>query len=167
VPASEEPTTSTIQAEGNAAGENWDTTTGAETEKIEDSYEVVPRPNEEVDNPAAAPIEASQSQTIASWADDATAANVAGESWDTKAPGQEAAAVNGTPDDGFHEVAGRPRGGRGGFRGRGDGEGRGRGGRGNGRGRGGPRGGRGDGEGRGRGGRGRGPRGDGNAPARS
>lgn len=95
---------------------------------------------------------------------------MAGESWDIKAPGQESTAdsiaqINGSADDGFHEVAGRTRGTRGGFRGgRGDGN---RGGRG--RGRGGPhRGGRGDGEGRGRGsaGRARGPRGDG-VPSKS
>jgi hypothetical protein len=173
ISASEEIATPTVQAEGNVAGERWDSTSGAEKENIEDDYEVVPRPNEEVETPAVALGEASQPQTTGSLADDATVGNVAGEAWDTKAPGQEAAAdstpqTNGTPDDGFHEVAGKARGGRGGFRGRGEGEGRGgRGGRGNGRGRGGPRGGRGDGEGRGRGGRGRGPRGDGNAPARS
>lgn len=167
----EEHGTSHAQAEGNVAGERWDTTTGAEKEGLEDSYEIIPRPNDEVDIPATAPTEAAPQQT-SSWADEPAAGNLAGESWDTKAAGQEAATdapTNGVADDGFHEVPGRARGGRGGFRsGRGEGEPRGgRGGRG-GRGRGGPhRGGRGDGEGRGRGGRGRGPRGDGSAPARS
>lgn len=173
IPATEQ-STSTVQAEGNVAGERWDTATGAEKDAMEESYEIVPRPNEEVDTPAAAPIEASQQQQTTSWADEPAAGNTAGEAWDTKAPGQEAAAdtsapTNGTADDGFHEVPGRTRGGRGGNRGRGEGERGGRGGRGGGRGRGGPfRGNRGDGnEGRNRGGRGRGPRGDGNAPARS
>lgn len=147
------------------AGERWDTGAGAGAEKegLDESFEMVPRPNEEVDTPAPAPTEAPQQQQSTSWADEPPAyaeppaGNKAGESWDVKAPGQDAA------DDGFHEVPGRARG-RGGFRGRGDGEFRGgRGGRG--RGRGGPRGGRGDGEFRGRGGRGRGPRGDG--PIRS
>lgn len=170
VPATEQ-STSTLQAEGNVAAERWDANTGAEKDAMEESYEIVPRPNDEVDIPAAAPIEASQQQQTTSWADEPAAGNLAGESWDTKAPGQEAAAdtsapTNGAADDGFHEVPGRTRGGRGGNRGRGEGQSRG--GRG-GRGRGGPfRGNRGDGnEGRNRGGRGRGPRGDGNAPARS
>lgn len=180
---------------GNLAGERWDTnaagtSAGAEQGGLDESYEIVPRPSEEVDVPAAA---APQPQGI-SWADEpvheATAGvgNQAGESWNVKAPGEqndsrgaEPAATDGwaeqseaaaAADDGFSEVPGRTRGGRGGHRGRGgDGEhrARGRGGfRGNrggdgefrGRGRGGSRGNRGDGEGRGGRGRGRGgPRG--------
>lgn len=145
---------------------------------MEDSYVHVPRPSEEVDIPAEAVAQQPQGSN---WADDVpsheASGNVAGEAWDTKAPGEqqedgwaatEPAATNGTADDGFHEVAGRsrgrggPRGGRGGgdgefrgrggrrgnFRGRGDGEFRGRGGF---RGTGESRGGRGGG-GRGRGG---------------
>ncbi|EME48294.1 hypothetical protein DOTSEDRAFT_78332 [Dothistroma septosporum NZE10] len=176
---------------GNLAGERWDTnaagtSAGAEQGGLEESYEIVPRPSEEVDVPATA-----QHQST-SWADEpvheaaAGVGNQAGENWNVKAPGEQAdnslgaepAAANGwaeqseaaaAANEGFSEVQGR-RGGRGGHRGRGaDGEfrGRGRGGgnfRGNrgdgehrGRGRGGFRGGRGEGEGRGgRGGRGRG-----------
>lgn len=174
----------TGDASANQSANTWDTTTsGAEKDGgLEDSFEMVPRPNEEVDTPA--PAAAEQPQQSTSWADDTPAfeppaGNQAGESWDVKAPGQQDATpvvpTNGTPaaaaaDDGFHEVPGRHRG-RGGFRGgRGDGEfrGRGRGGRGGERGRGGYRGGRGDGEFRGRVGRGRGtPRGDGGMAPRS
>lgn len=183
--------------QGNAAGDRWDTNAGttaaAGTTAVEDGYEMVPRPNDEVDNPTAgAPATAAASITDKqSWADEVAAppayetgaaGNNAGESWDTKAAGEQAeqgwapdttyvpntvdnsgwgdataageagAATPRTDADGFHEVAGRHRGGgRGGPRGgRGDGESRGRG-----RGRGGFRGGRGDGEFRGRG-RGRG-----------
>ena len=163
---------------GNTAGDRWDTSApGAEKSGMEDSYEMVPRPQDELEVPdSAAPQEKSMS-----WADEPPAAelsassNQAGEGWDTKAPGDQtdntwsggdAAAAAGatawtdgnadatagaepqTDADGFHQVGGRQRG-RG--RGRGDGEFRGRG-----RGRGGYRG---DGEfrGRGRGGfRGRG-----------
>lgn len=130
---------------------------------------MIPRPNEEVDTPAP-----SAEPQSTSWADDTAgfegpSGNQAGESWDTKAPGQQdTAPVTPAPaDDGFSEVPGRHRG-RGGLRGgRGDGEFRGRGGRGGPRGRGGFRGGRGDGEFRGRG-RGRGaPRGDGGMAPRS
>ena len=84
MPATEETSPAATQTEGNVAGESWDSTTGAEKENIEDNYEVVPRPNEEVDTPAAAPVEP---QATSSWADETTAGNVAGESWDTKAPG--------------------------------------------------------------------------------
>lgn len=169
-------------AAGNLAGERWDTNPiggGAEKEGMEDSYVHVPRPNDEVEKPTATPTHQGRGSN---WADDVpsheASGNVAGEAWDTKAPGElqddgwaapEQAAANGTADDGFHEVSGRPRGrGRGGARGDGDFRGRGgrRGnfrGRGEGefRGRGGFRGARGEGESRGgRAGRGRGgPRG--------
>ncbi|KAK4632650.1 uncharacterized protein CLAFUR5_03638 [Fulvia fulva] len=184
---------------GNQAGERWDTTSaGAQQGGLDESYEIVPRPSEEVDVPAPA---ATQPQST-SWADEpvheaaAGVGNQAGESWNVKAPGEqtnnsrgaEPAAANGwaeqseaaaAADDGFSEVPGHTRGGRGGHRGRGGdgGEFRGRGGRGGGfrgnrggdgefrgRGRGAFRGNRGgEGEGRGgRGGRGRGgPRGGG------
>ncbi|KAI5358113.1 hypothetical protein Slin14017_G114740 [Septoria linicola] len=169
---------------GNIAGERWNTdaagtSAGAEKSGLEDSYEIVPRPNEEVDVPAAAPARAQQGTSWAEESHEAATGNKAGESWANKAPGEtngswgaEPLASATTPgdgpvDDGFSEVAsrrggrgngrefGRGRGGRGGnYRGRGDGEGRGRG-------RGGFRGNRGEGgEFRGRG---RGPRGG--APA--
>lgn len=210
----------TGDAAGNLASNDWDTkgasaTAGAET-GMDESYEMIPRPNDEVDTPApasAAPVQAEEQKS--SWADAAPDAeppsgNQAGESWDLKPAGDQSAEAQSKADtttpatttgwaestteaaaepvaatdaDGFSEVAGRHRGGRGGYRGRGgDGEGRGRGrGRGGyrgdrgdgehrGRGRGGYRGARGDGEGRGeyrgRGGRARGPRGEGQ-PARS
>lgn len=140
------------------AAERWDTTTaGAEKGGLEESYEIIPRPNDEVDTPVTAATEAPQQQQTTNWADETVAGNIAGESWDTKAPGQEVAAdniskPNGAADDGFHEVPGRTRG--------------------TGRGRGGPRGGRGGPRGNGRGGPFRGgnrrPRGDGApAPARA
>ncbi|CAK1360995.1 unnamed protein product [Cercospora beticola] len=179
---------------GNVAGERWNTdaagtSAGAEKSGLEESYEIVPRPSEEVDVPAAASTQAQQGSSWAEESHEAATGNKAGESWDTKAPGESngswgaepVASANGwgdapatdaaaPADDGFSPVAGR-RGGRGNGRARGDGEFRGRGGH-----RGGYRG-RGDGENRGRGrggyrgrgeggeirGRGRGPRGG--APA--
>ncbi|KAK4505079.1 hypothetical protein PRZ48_003042 [Zasmidium cellare] len=176
---------------GNIAGERWDTDAagtsgGAEKGGLEESYEIIARPSEEVEVPAEANTIAEPAQST-SWADEPQEAapgvgNEAGEGWDVKAPGEadnswaaEAGAANGwgdaatdaaaaPADDGFHQVPGRNRG-RGG-RGRGgDGEFRGRGGR-RGNFRGGFRGDRGNGEFRGRG-RGRGgPRGgaDGAAP---
>ena len=155
-------------ASGNAAGDRWDTTTAGAAEKsMEDSFEMVPRPSEEVDTPVPPPYSAgdagaARGDAATSWADDAAAAsgatgNQVGDGWDMKPAGGSAetagpdAAVNGWADgaadapvtdgDGFQSVGGRHRGGRG--RGRGDGEFRGRG-----RGRGGFRG---DGEFRGRG----------------
>ncbi|KAK4580154.1 hypothetical protein LTR86_000357 [Recurvomyces mirabilis] len=95
---------------GNQAGDRWDTGAGgAQAEGLEDeSYEIVPRPNEEVDIPApSAPSAAPAAGTAVdgllkeektSWADEANAAssttnteatgNQAGEAWDTKAAGQ-------------------------------------------------------------------------------
>ncbi|KAK3706464.1 hypothetical protein LTR37_012674 [Vermiconidia calcicola] len=160
---------------GNAAGDRWDTTAaGNEKSGMEDSFEMVPRPDDEVDIPAnpAAPAGDVQEKST-SWADEppayemAASSNQAGEGWDVKAPGDQAdSAGDSAPEppqplttdgwadsaagganeegDGFHPVPGRQRG-RGG-RGRG-GEGEFRG-RGRGRGRGGFRG---DGEFRGRG----------------
>ncbi|KAF2167997.1 hypothetical protein M409DRAFT_65561 [Zasmidium cellare ATCC 36951] len=170
---------------GNVAGERWDTDAagtsgGAEKGGLEESYEIIARPSEEVEVPAEANTISEQPQST-SWADEpqevgAGVGNEAGEGWDVKAPGEAdnswaaeaGAAANGwadgagdaaaaPADDGFHQVPGRNRG-RGG-RGRGgDGEFRGRGGR-RGNFRGGFRGDRGNGEFRGRG-RGRGaPRG--------
>ncbi|KAF1827394.1 uncharacterized protein K489DRAFT_15032 [Dissoconium aciculare CBS 342.82] len=173
------------ETSGNVAGDRWDTAAAGNSNEsaLEESYEIIPRPAEEVnDTTGAAPL---PPQGL-NWADepsthDVPTGNQAGEAWDTRAPGDQtesgAVAASG-PDDGFHEVPGRNRG-RGGFRGRGDGEFRGRGGRrGNFRGRGdgefrGGRGGRGafrgDGEhrggrGGGRGGPRGGPRGGGDAP---
>ena len=176
-------------AAGNIAGERWDTaaagvTAGAERLGMEDSFEIIPRPSDEVDIPAAPTMFSGHQPQGTSWADDtpsyeSTSGNLAGETWDVRVAGDQSSTnypadsslTNGSPavaaNDGFHEVAGRHRG-RGGPRGRGgDLEYRGRGGRrGNLRGRGGPdgemrgrggfRGGRGNGEfrGRGRGGRG-------------
>lgn len=155
-------------ASGNAAGDRWDTTTAGGAEKsMEDSFEMVPRPNDEVDTPTPAPYSAGDAGAVAggegttNWADDAAAAatgNQASETWDLKPAGQSAETAgpntaNGWSDgaadvatpaedgDGFQSVGGRHRG-RGRGRG-GDGEFRGRG-----RGRGGFRG---DGEFRGRG----------------
>ncbi|KAF2772283.1 hypothetical protein EJ03DRAFT_200865 [Teratosphaeria nubilosa] len=172
---------------GNAAGDHWDTAAAGvdKSGSLEDSYEVIPRPNDEVDVPApsgAPPQTLDEQSKVGSWADDVAAAaspaaavesapgNAQGEAWDLKPAGQTqdasdgwgsaapestSAAAPAVEDDGFQNVAGRHRG-----RGRGHGEGRGRGGRGRGEGRGGFRG---DGRGRGefRGGRGGGGRGEG------
>ncbi|CAK3855637.1 Hypothetical predicted protein [Lecanosticta acicola] len=183
---------------GNLAGERWTAdasgaSAGAENGGLEESYEVIPRPSEEVDVPVAAAPPQQQPQST-SWADEppsyetaAGTGNLAGEGWDIKVAGEEKdkgwgaepASANGwadvsagtgstrAADDGFHQVEDRHRG-RGG-RPRGDGEFRGRGGR-RGEFRGGFRGGRGRGDGefrggRGGGGRGRGPRGGGEAGA--
>lgn len=165
---------------GNLASERWDTdATGAGGEKngMDESYEMIARPSEEVDIPADTTVSSAPQPQGTSWADEPTneaatgVGNQAGEAWDMKVPGEqtdnnwsaEPASNNGwaetsteaaAADDGFSEVPGRSRG-RGGNRGRGsDGEFRGRGGRrGNFRGRG-------DGEFRGRGNH-RGGRGDG------
>lgn len=160
---------------GNAAGDRWDTTAaGAEKPPMDDSFEMIPRPQDEVETPASAVPEAAPQEKSMSWADEPPAydagpsGNLAGESWDIKAAGEQSDNAWAGPDataqassnswadgatdaatgavqedgDGFHPVPGRNRG-RGG-RGRGgDGEFRGRG-----RGRGGFRG---DGEFRGRG----------------
>lgn len=155
---------------GNAAGDRWDTTTGAEKALAEDEYTIVPRPQDEVDTPASAGPAGATQEKITSWADEppayeaAATGNLAGENWDMKTAGDQTdnswadgatqAAGDGWGDgtadasgttqeegDGFHQVPGRHRG-RGRGRG-GDGEFRGRG-----RGRGGFRG---DGEFRGRG----------------
>jgi hypothetical protein len=173
---------------GNLAGDRWDTGAGAvQDSSIDEGYEIVPRPNDEVDVPAPAPpaagvpaVEGLLETEKASWADEATAAadqepvgNQAGESWDLKPAGQTDAApeTNGwaeeaapaaagatVGEDGFQEIhRDRPRG-----RGGRGGEFRGRGGRGRGRGDGEFRGGRG-GRGEFRGGRGRG---DGNGEYR-
>ena len=159
-------------ASGNAAGDRWDTNAAGGAEKgMEDSFEMVPRPDDEVDTPAPPPYSAGDAGAVpsaegaTSWADDAAAAatgNQASDGWDLKAAGQPAEtagpntangwadgaadAVAATPTedgDGFQSVGGRHRGGRGRGRG-GDGDFRGRG-------RGGRGGFRGDGEFRGRG----------------
>lgn len=174
---------------GNTAGDCWDPAmAGADKSIAEEGYEMVPRPQDEVDNPSLL-----QPTEKRNWADEmppeAATGNQAGEGWDVKAPGEQldntwsggdataaAGAVttgggvfdgaSGGPGqeegDGFSQVAGRQRarGGRGGRRGGEGPRGPGRGAfRGNGEFRG--RGAfRGDrGEFRGRGGRGRGPRG--------
>ncbi|KAF2722041.1 hypothetical protein K431DRAFT_312006 [Polychaeton citri CBS 116435] len=169
--------TSAADEAGNEAGDRWDTTATAAEKSLEDSYEIIPRPADEVESAPQASLTPGQKT---SWADDTPtndipSGNQAAESWDVKTAGEQADPTAppateisaATPqDDGFSEVPGRHRGGRGGHRGDVRGRGRGRGGhRGDGefrgRGRGGFRGGRGgsDGEFRGRG-RGRGgPRG--------
>ncbi|EMC96326.1 hypothetical protein BAUCODRAFT_33661 [Baudoinia panamericana UAMH 10762] len=84
---------------GNEAGDRWDTTAGAAQEGMEDSYEMVPRPNDEVDVPAAAlapAITVGEVEEKTSWADDATAAaaesattsNQVADGWDLKPAGQ-------------------------------------------------------------------------------
>jgi len=139
--ASEQTTAANVSSggSGNQAAERWNVdaagaSAGAEN-GLEESYEVIPRPSEEVDIPAQTPLATSQQPQSTSWADEPSAydtaatGNAAGESWDTKAPGEEKdSAWDGpaAPADGFQEVPGRTRG-RG--RGRGDGEFRGRGGR--------------------------------------
>lgn len=125
--------TSIVENAGNAAAEEqWDTSKPA-GEAMEDSYEIVPRPADEVDTPVAA--SASGAPATTSWAEEANEAAVVEEK-------------EKEGNDGFHEVhhrgprqhrgfgpgdRGRGRG-RGGFRGRGgdrgDFRGRGRGGRG-------------------------------------
>lgn len=181
---------------GNAAGDRWDTASGADKALNEDDYMMVPRPQDELETPNSADPTAVPQEKALNWADEppayetAASGNIAGESWDTKAAGGQSdnwAGADGAADpataakeegDGFHEVPGRHRGrggrGRGGdgdFRGRGRGRGGFRGGDGEfrGRGRGGFRGGRGEmGEFRGRGGgfRGRGFRGGAEGQAR-
>lgn len=172
---------------GNTAGDAWDTGAGAaSTDLGGEGFEMVPRPNEEVDVPAPAPAEQKAGGGGESWADQATDAAAAHAVGSNKPVGQaedasgwagETSAATAPPDDGFQQIQARhPRGGDRGRSGRGNGEFRGRGGRG-GRGRGegqfrgtGERGGRGafrgdraprgDGEFRGGRGRGRGgPRG--------
>lgn len=141
---------------GNTAGNRWDTSAAGAADQayLEGSYEIIPRPAEEVNNPAGAAANTSQKPAGLDWADEPAAAelatgNQAGEAWDSKAAGdqtdnnwaaepvtQDGAAP--PADDGFHEVPGRHRG-RGGYRGRGGLRGRGGNrGRGGYRGRGGP-----------------------------
>jgi hypothetical protein len=95
--------TSTGDEAGNLAADRWDTGAGAEKTGMDDSYEIVPRPNEEVEHPA--PIETvAEPEKISSWADETTAAaaappppytevatgNPAGENWDSKPAGDAA-----------------------------------------------------------------------------
>ncbi|GAB1740588.1 hypothetical protein NU219Hw_g5683t1 [Hortaea werneckii] len=170
---------------GNQAAERWDATAGAQQADgngmMDESFEIVPRPNQEVENPAPAPAsapaqpQASEKVGGTSWADEITAAepvgdsgNKAGESWDMRAAGQapEDGSWGGAEPvqegDGFTQIPSRPRGAGPGARGNGRGRGDGGQFRGRGRGRGGFRG-DGDFRGRGRGGaRARGgPRGEG------
>lgn len=175
---------STADAAGNMAGDRWDTNPGAEKMGMEDSFEIVPRPNEEVDNPTVVPQTTTMMQDkVASWADETAAAapqlvgeqassNQAGERWDTAPAGSAAqdapwsadlavSMPNKSAETNAPNAEGddgfQQIGGRHHHRGRGRGRGDGEfRGRG-GRGRGGYRGDRGDGEGRGgRGGRNRG-----------
>ena len=114
--SAQETITSPIQAgtgdeAGNLAGDSWDTGAGAGQGGMEDSFEMVPRPNEEVDTPAptAAGTETAIEQEQAkglNWADEATAAvepaaaaatgNQAGENWDSKPAGQTQEESNGS-----------------------------------------------------------------------
>lgn len=58
---------------GNAAGDRWDTTApGANTKDSEESYEIIPRPQEEVDTPvpSALPADALLERSGTSWADE-------------------------------------------------------------------------------------------------
>ncbi|KAH9845595.1 hypothetical protein Tdes44962_MAKER06506 [Teratosphaeria destructans] len=173
---------------GNAAGDRWDTTAAGieKSGSLEDSYEVIPRPNDdtEVPAPAGAPPQTLDEQSkVGSWADDVAAAaappaaavesapgNAQGEAWDLKPAGQTqdtsdawgSAAPESTSAaaPAVEDDGFQNVAGRHRGRGRGHGESRGRGGRGRGEGRGGFRG---DGRGRGefRGGRGGGGRGEG------
>ncbi|KAK4550577.1 hypothetical protein LTR36_000156 [Oleoguttula mirabilis] len=104
--AAHETITSPVQAgtgdeAGNSAGDRWDAGAGTQAEGMEESFEMVPRPNEEVDTPAPVgattqtAIEQEQEKGGLSWADEATAAapaeasgNTAGEAWDSKPAGQ-------------------------------------------------------------------------------
>lgn len=184
--------TSPVQASagddaGNIAGDRWDTGAGAAgTDEMEESYEIVPRPNDEVDTPVPSNAPAAEQSQKTNMADegpayDQSSGNQAGEAWDTKAAGDQGAdnswatevtaaaesggqvanptsAVDG-PETAQPDDGFQAVGG--GRRGRGGPRGRGDG-EFRGRGRGGRGGGfRGDGEFRGRGGRGRGGRGDG------
>lgn len=175
---------STADVAGNMAGDRWDNNPGADKTGMEDSFEIVPRPNEEFDNAQVVPQTTAGGQDkVASWADETVAAasqligkqassNQAGERWDTAPAGSAAQDASGDADQAtsmpskwdetsIPNVEGddgfQQIGGRHHHRGRGRGRGDGEfRGRG-GRGRGGYRGDRGDGEGRGgRGGRGRG-----------
>ncbi|KAI7532241.1 hypothetical protein KC331_g13689 [Hortaea werneckii] len=159
---------------GNLAAERWDTTAGAQQADgngmMDESFEIVPRPNQEVENPAPAPAsapvqpQASEKVGGTSWADEITATepvgdsgNKAGESWDMRAAGQApddgswGGAEPVQEGDGFTQIPSRPRGAGPGARGNGRGRGDGGQFRGRGRGRGGFRG-DGDFRGRGRGG---------------
>ncbi|KAK1022805.1 hypothetical protein LTS16_025418, partial [Friedmanniomyces endolithicus] len=101
---------------GNLAGDRWDTGAGAQQDAMggDDGYEIIPRPNDEVDIPAsssgAAPVAAAApavedmlQREKTSWADEANASatpaepastsgmdsgNAAAESWDSKPAGQ-------------------------------------------------------------------------------
>ena len=175
---------------GNAAGDRWDTSAGAEKGLAEDSLKMVPRPQDELETPASAAPTGALEEKSMSWADEppayetaaagnsyeaAASGNAAGESWDTKAAGEQTDVPgaqptgNGWADGAADAASGAAQEEGDGFhqvpgrhRGRG---GRGRGGdgefRGRGRGRGGFRGGDGEFRGRGRGGfRGRGEGGE-------
>lgn len=89
---------------GNMAGDGWDTTAGAAKDPaMDESYEMVPRPNDEVDTPTSgAPATAAAEQkTLVTgeqktlWSDEPPAyevgasGNQAGESWDAKAAGDQ------------------------------------------------------------------------------
>lgn len=61
---------------GNAAGDRWDTTAaGTDTKSMEESFEMVPRAQDEVDvpNPAALPADTLQERSGNSWADETPA----------------------------------------------------------------------------------------------
>lgn len=98
----EDPLTSAPQADagdvvGNAAGDKWDpSATTAEKGLMEDDYEMVPRPQDELETPA--PAGSAPQEGKMSWADDqpaqpplaAPSGNVAGESWESKPAGAAA-----------------------------------------------------------------------------
>ena len=55
---------------GNAAGDRWDTAgAGAEKPLMEDSFEMVPRPQDELETPASAVPAITQQERTMSWAD--------------------------------------------------------------------------------------------------
>ena len=87
------PTGATGDEAGNAAGDRWDATApGAGMTGTDESYEMVPRPQDELETPA--PAQSVERST--SWADEPpaydaqTSGNQAGESWDLKPAGEQA-----------------------------------------------------------------------------
>lgn len=89
---------------GNAAGDRWDTSAGAEKNLAKDSLKMVPRAQDELETPASAAPAGALEEKSMSWADEppsyetaasgnsyeaAASGNVAGESWDMKAAGEQ------------------------------------------------------------------------------
>lgn len=91
-PLTEPPRGDAGDSAGNAAGDKWEATLpGADRGQLEDSYEMIPRPQDELETPVTA-----EQQEKTSWADDqppsydaGATGNVAGEAWDVKAAGEQ------------------------------------------------------------------------------